>query len=400
MKDYTLSRTRPSRVRVFLSILGILFIAANLRPAITSVGPLIDTISAQMGLSNGLAGLLTTLPLIAFAVLSAQAPRISRRLGIEWTLFAGLMALIAGFLIRMLPSVVLLFTGTALIGLGIAACNVMLPGLIKQKFPDKVGMMTGCYSTAMGFCASFASGLSIPLADGLGLGWRGALGCWLILGVIASLIWLPQLRTRHKAVGGKSSFAELFRSPLAWQVTLFMGFQSFSFYVMVTWLPEILHDGGMSLSTAGWMLFVFQFVGLPFTLFVPIVADRLPNQRPIIIGIGLCYLIGVIGLILGGGNLWMTVSTILLGISQGASISLALSFLGMRAANVHQAAELSGMAQSIGYLLAAIGPTLFGFLRDVTHSWTLPLVTLLITGVVLFIAGLGAARNKVVFEKD
>lgn len=399
MKDYTLTNTRPSRAQTILSILGILFIAANLRPAITSVGPLINTMSAEMGLSSGQAGLLTTLPLIAFAVLSAQAPRISRKIGIEWTLFAGLVTLIVGFLIRFLPSVVLLFVGTALIGMGIAACNVILPGLIKQKFPDKVGMMTGTYSTAMGFCASFASGLSIPLAKGLGLGWRGALACWIILAVVAGVVWLPQLRARHKAVRGKSSFAELFRSPLAWQVTIFMGLQSFSFYVMVTWLPEILHNGGMSVTASGWMLSIFQFVGLPFTLFVPIFADRLPNQRPIIAGIGVCYFIGVIGFIYGGGIFLLTVWTILLGIAQGASISLSLSFLGMRAANARQAAELSGMAQSIGYLLAAIGPTLIGFLRDATNTWTIPLVTLLVTGIILFIAGFGAARDKVISDK-
>lgn len=376
---------------------GIFLIAANLRPGLTAVGPLIGFIRDDMNLSNGLAGLLTTLPLIAFAVCSPLAPKIAKRYGLERAIFAGIIILMIGFLIRMMPVVSTLFIGTAFIGLGVAIGNVLLPGLIKQRFATKVGLMTGAYSTAMGFCASLASGLSIPLAKGLHFGWREALACWVILTVIGALIWIPQLYTKHKPVRMReagTSFRQLFRSPLAWQVTLFMGLQSFSFYVVITWLPELLHDGGMGVSVAGWMLSLCQFIGLPFTFFVPMVADRLADQRGIVMGIVICYLVGVIGLLFGGGPVLLVIWTLLVGIALGASISLSLTFLGMRAANAQQAAALSGMAQSIGYLLAAVGPALFGFLRDLTHSWTLPLLALIVIGVMMLISGLGAGRNQ------
>ncbi|HET7579623.1 MAG TPA: MFS transporter [Bacillales bacterium] len=394
---------RRSKATVVLFILGILFMAANLRAAITSVGPLIESIRLDMGLSNGLAGFLTTLPLLAFAGLSSLAPKIGHRFGLERVLWFALIVLTSGILIRSVPLVAALFTGTALIGLAIATGNVLLPGLIKQKFPGKVGAMTGMYSTAMGMFASLASGLSIPLAHGLGFGWRGALTCWAVLAVIAAVIWIPQLRAKHQPVrpaNERGPLRTLTRSPLAWQVTVFMGLQSFSFYILVTWLSEILHDRGMSLSASGWMVFLIQIVGLPATLLVPMLADRLKNQQGLIAGIGVLYFSGVIGLLSGGSLFLLIVWIICLGLAQGSSISLSLSFLGLRATNARQAAELSGMAQSIGYLLAAAGPILFGFLRDMTHSWTVPLSTLILTGIVMVGAGMGAGRDKYVVPDE
>lgn len=340
--------------------------------------------------------MLTTLPLIAFAALSPLAPRIAQRFGIEWTLWIGLLALFTGIVIRSFPSVTTLFTGTTLIGLAIAVCNVLLPGLIKKRYSHKVGLMTGVYSTAMVAWAALASGVSIPLAQTFQLGWRDVLACWGGLSIVAALVWLPQLRFRQKSVASGDTDSSVFRlwhSPLAWQVTLFMGLQSLLFYAMIAWLPEILHDRGMSISFAGWMVSLMQFASLPTTFLVPMLADLYQDQRGLVVGIGVVYMIGITGLLMGGSPGWIPFWIIFIGISQGASISLSLAFLGLRAVNMQQSAELSGMAQSVGYLLAAIGPILFGFFRDLTHSWQPSLSGLLVTAVIMLIAGLGAGRH-------
>lgn len=391
--------SRPLPAGNILLVAGIILVAFNLRPALTSVGPLIGSIRTDTGLSGGMAGFLTTLPLIAFAVLSPLAPKIAERYGNERTIWAGLCALIVGIVLRSLGGTAALFAGTALIGLGIAICNVLLPGLVKQRFPDKVGLMTSVYTTAMGTFAALASGLSVPLAQALHLGWQGALAGWSLLALIALVVWLPQLRSSGKFArdqGKTSANGRLWRSPMAWQVTVFMGLQSFAFYCTIAWLPEILHHHGMSVSTAGWMLSILQFVSLPATFLAPVLASRLPNQSSMALVIGLFFLAGFGGLLGGGNSLLLFGSLVLLGIGLGASISLALTMIVLRTTDTHQASALSGMSQSFGYLLAAGGPILIGILYDWTRSWTLPLLTLLVVSLLMTIAGIGAGRSKYV----
>jgi CP family cyanate transporter-like MFS transporter len=382
---------RPRAGTVWL-ILGILFIAANLRAPITGLGPLVGDIHSQTHLSNTITGLLSALPLLAFAALSPLTPRIAHRIGMEYTLMASLVLLTAGIVLRSSPSVTTLFVGTLVIGLAIAVGNVLLPSLIKRDFPNHVGMMTGAYSVSMNIFGALASGISIPLSIGAGLGWRGSLESWALLAGIAVLFWLPQLRNRIHYASIPARGGSIWRSGLAWQVTLFMGLQSFLFYINAAWLPELLHERGMSIATAGWMLSGMQFVSLPFSFIVPIIAGRSLNQRGIVAATVLFHLIGYIGLLMGSTELtwlWM----ICIGIAVGSSISLALAFFGLRTQDSRQAAELSGMAQSVGYLLAAIGPILFGFLHDVTHDWSFSLMTLVIISILLLIVGLGAGRK-------
>jgi len=392
--------TNTSTKKIIL-ILGIVLIAFNLRPAITAVGPLVDLIRTEMGLSNSAVGLITTLPLVAFAVFSPLAPQMAHRLGNELSLFLGLGILMAGILIRSVNVPAVLFAGTILVGAGIAVCNVLLPALIKDKFPQRVGLMTSLYSTAMVISAALASGVSIPLAQGLNLGWQRALAFWAILAVLAAVIWLPQLgyqKNPSKQQRAESLHSKLLRSPLAWQVTLFMGLQSFSFYVTIAWLPEILRSYGISASLAGWMLALIQFISIPATFIAPILAERSFDQRKIVAVIGALCLIGTSGLIFSRATIPLTISIILLGLGQGASVSLAFTLFVLRTSNTQQAAELSGMAQSIGYLLAAIGPIIIGFLYDQTHSWVVPLILLSIISVLMTIAGLGAGRNRYVLQ--
>lgn len=394
-KDKITHTHTPSRMGIWVLVIGIAFAAANLRAPLTSVGPIIETIRQDTGISNTLAGMLTTIPLLAFAVISPLAPKIARRFGLEYTLFAALLILAGGIFLRYAPFINTLFIGTALLGIAIAFCNVLLPGLIKREFPNKVGIMTGTYSLSMNLWAAIASGVSIPITQGLGLGWRVALVSWVLLSIVSIILWIPQLRV-HLQPGGTAEHGEsLWHSHLAWKVALFMGLQSTVFYTVITWLPAIFNDQGISHSTAGWLLSLAQFVSLPATFLVPILAGRSANQRGLVGFIVILLLASYIGLL--SGITWLApLFAILIGIALGAAFSLATMFFVLRTHNSHQAAELSGMAQSVGYLLAAVAPTLFGFIRDITHSWTIPLLILSAGAILLFIVGMAAGSDNYV----
>ncbi|CAH0118533.1 putative transporter YycB [Paenibacillus sp. CECT 9249] len=386
-----------ARTGIWLFI-GILLIASTLRAPITVLGPIVGDIRDDTDISNTLAGMLTTLPLLAFALVSPLAPRMARRIGTNRSLLIGLAVLTAGIALRSIPSVPALFAGTALLGMAIAVSNVLLPSLIKRDYPAKVGLMTGLYSVVMNMWAAVASGVSIPVAQGMGLGWRGTLAIWAVLSLIALAVWLPQVRRDRGQALSQAAGApagKLWSSSLAWQVTLFMGLQSFLFYVNIAWIPEILVSRGMSHASAGWMLSIMQFVSLPSTFIMPVLAGRSSNQRGLVVTIAALFLIGYAGL-LWGGNTLALLWIIMIGIAGGAGFSLAVMFFALRAHHASQAAELSGMAQSVGYLLAAVGPTVFGFMHDATHAWTVPLIMLIVIAFLLLAAGFGAGRNAYV----
>ncbi|HET7478601.1 MAG TPA: MFS transporter [Rubrobacteraceae bacterium] len=385
-------------LRSALLVVGVVLLAANLRPAIIAVASLIGEIRPDAGLSNGTAGLLTTLPLLAFGLLSPVAPRLARRFGMERVLFAGLVVLAAGILLRSQGTVAALFLGTATLGAAIAVGNVLLPAVIKRSFPDRVGLMTSVYVTALAVSAALAAGVSLPISDQLGAGWKTALAVWAIPAFVAAAVWLTQLGRGRQVdgpdgtSGAPGKVSGLWRSALAWQVTLFMGLQSLAYYAALAWLPEILRDGGMGAAGAGWMLALAQTVGIAAMFLAPVLAGRTPSQRGVVVASVALSGAGVLGLLVGGIGL-APVWVALLGLGQGACFSLALTFFALRSADPAHAAALSGMAQSVGYLLAAAGPFLFGILRDATHAWTVPLMLLLTIVVCLLITGLGAARD-------
>lgn len=390
----------PSRVRGVLLVLAIVLLAANLRPALTGLSPLIGQIRADTGISNGMAGLLMALPLLAFGVLSPIAPRLAGRFGMERVLLTSLLLLATGILLRSAGAVAALFLGTIVLGAAIAAGNVLLPGLIKREFPERSGFMTSVYSTAMGISAAIAAGATFPVADQTGLGWRGSLALWALLAFVAAVVWFPLSRIDHDAsttsAQGSRDVGGLWRSALAWQVTLFMGLQSLAYYVTLTWLPEILREeGGTSAAQAGWLLALAQAVGIASMFLAPVLAGRRPSQHGVVAAAVTLAGAGALGLLVAAGTatvLWV----VLLGLGQGACFSLALTFFALRAPDSEHAAALSGMAQSVGYLLAAVGPFLFGVLGDATHGWTIPLELLVAVEACLLITGLGAARDAYV----
>ncbi|MFD1067855.1 CynX/NimT family MFS transporter [Oceanobacillus locisalsi] len=386
-----------------LYLFAIMVIGFNLRPAITSVGPLLGTIRDQIGLENWSAGTITSLPLIAFAVVSPLAPKFGRRLGNDQAVLLGLVLLFVGIGIRSIPYTPTLFIGTAIIGVGIAIMNVLLPAVIKEKFPHKVGQMTSVYSTSMAIFAATASGLSVPLAKNAGLGWELALLSWAVLTVVGIIVWIFVLRQDSNSKEEQVALSDrsyndgnLWKSPLAWQVTLFMGLQSFIFYVIVSWLPEIMQSFGFSVSAAGWLVAYVQFIGLPSTFLAPVLAEKFSNQQGIVLGIGGGATIGFAGLLIGGPLPLIFVWVTLLGVTFGGAISLSLAMLGMRARNAEQASSLSGMAQSIGYIFAAVGPLFIGLLFDITQAWNASLIAIVTVCLLMTLAGLGAGRNKYV----
>jgi MFS transporter, CP family, cyanate transporter len=389
------ARRGPSHLQGVLLVSGILLLAANLRPALTAVAPLISQIRTDTGISNGVAGLLTTLPLLAFGLLSPIAPLLARRFGMEQALLASLLVLSAGILLRSAGAAVVLFVGTAILGAAIAVGNVLLPGLVKREFPGRAGLMTSIYSTALGISAALAAGASVPVTQLTGMGWRGSLALWALPAFLAAVAWLPQLRRSDRPTDTSaqtSRVSSLWRSPLAWQVTLFMGLQSLAYYVTLTWLPEILREDGMDATRAGWMLALAQAVAIVTMFLAPVIAGRRPSQQGVVVAAVGMSGVGTLGLLIAG-SIGSVLWVVLLGLGQGACFSLALTFFALRAPDSEHAAALSGMAQTVGYLLAAAGPSLFGVLRDATHAWNVPLALLLAITVCLLIAGLGAARD-------
>lgn len=392
------------RNKTWLLFIGIILIGANLRAPLTSVGSLISYIRDDLGISNGLAGTITTLPLLAFALLSPFAPKIANRIGMEWTIFISLILLICGIIVRSLFGSVALFVGTMIIGIAIAFGNVLLPGFIKMNFPLKIGIMTGVYAVFMNLFGALASGLSVPISSVGNIGWKGSLIFWGIISFIALLVWIPQLgkqKQRESLQAAESPSKKgnsIWKSPLAWNITLFMGLQSLIFYTLITWLPEILQANGYSASAAGWMLFLMQFAIIPITFIIPVIAEKMTNQKALSIITAILFAAGIAGLLLTSSNFFLVISVILIGIAGGSAFSLSMMFFSLRTSDGKQAAEMSGMAQSFGYLLAAIGPTLFGMLHDITNSWQVPLIMLIVASIIILITGIQSGENKVIAD--
>ncbi|MBN8440701.1 MAG: MFS transporter [Thauera sp.] len=380
--------------RPVLLLIGILLIAANLRAPITGLAPVLSMIQSAFDLSTAAAGVLTTLPLLAFALVSPFAPMLARRFGLERTLFGALVLVGGGVVVRSLGPVWCLYGGTAVIGAGIAIGNVLLPSLLKRDFPNRIAKVTSAYALTMGIAAATASATVFPLASGFGLGWAGALAAILVLPLSAMAMWWPQLGKQASAVSGGAAATDgmpIWRSALAWQVTLFMGLNSFVYYVMIGWLPSVLTSNGYTAAEAGSLHGWMQLASaIPGVVLGPLI-HRMKDQRAVAFCVSLLLSVGFLGLLLRPGlaTLWVAA----FGFGSGACIILSLMFMGLRTSSPTQAAALSGMAQCIGYLLAAFGPPLVGLLRDLSGGWSMPLTVCLT--MTLAIAGLGtlAGRN-------
>jgi CP family cyanate transporter-like MFS transporter len=384
-------------VTLWAAAVAVVIVGLNLRPAITAVAPLLDQIQRQEGFSSTVASLLTSIPLVCFVVFSPLAPRIGRKLGLEVTIWFSLVVLVIGFLIRLIPTVGTLFLGTAVVGLAITAGNVLLPAVIKRDYPTRTGLMMGLYTMSLYLGPAAAAGFTLPLQRATGLGWRGTLSLWAILAVIGFMAWIPQLRARHdtgNSLAARPTSRTLWMQPLAWAITLFFAVLSLLFYTVSAWLPTILGDGGMSHERAGGMLAVINITAIPFALIMSILVSRTKQQiwattlGTTLLGIGL---LGILLLPNNGTIAWM----ILFGMGHGTATGIGYSLALLRSRDAQVTAELSAMSQAAGYLFSACGPILAGILHDLTHTWTIELVLLIVLVFVQMVSGFSAGRDRI-----
>ncbi|TQM03830.1 CynX/NimT family MFS transporter [Pseudonocardia kunmingensis] len=385
---------RPRARATWWFAAAIVLVAANLRPAVVGLAPVLPEIQRSVGLSATASGVLTALPVLCFGLLAPAAPRLARRFGIGRTLLGALVLICLGIALRSSGPTATLFAGTVLVGSAIALGNV-LPGLIKRDFPHRTGSMTGIYSMAISAGGALAAGTTVPVARALGVDWRGALALWGAFALVALLCWLPHVRWVDRARGVREAHVRpLWRSPLAWQVTAFMGLQSLGFYATSAWLPAIFVDRGFDPATAGWLLAFASVTGLSGSMAAPVLATRLRRQRAVAAGLTAVAALGLLGVLLLPGA--EVVSMAVLGVGQGAALGLSLTLMVLRSPDAAHAAQLSGMAQCVGYVGAAAGPFAVGALHDLTGSWTVPILLLLGVFVVQATMGVLAGRDRLV----
>lgn len=391
----------PTLKRPVLLIVGVLLIAATLRAPITGVAPLLADIREAFALETAEAGALTTLPLLVFAAASPFCMLLAREYGLERSLFISLLLTACGILVRSLGPEWTLFLGTAIIGMGIAIANVLLPSLIKRDFPGRIAVLTSAYALTAGVVASLASAAAVPIASLPGSGWNWALGAFLVFPLIAAAVWVPQL-SGHSAPtqatptpphGGK-----VWHSALAWQVTFFFGLNSLVYYVIITWLPAILTEAGYSPAAAGSLHGISQLATAVPGFFLGTLVARTRDQRGLAVAVAGITAVSLVGLMLQPA--WGTLWAALFGIGAGATFILGLAFISLRAASPKQAATLSAMTQSVGYLVAAGAPPAMGYFHDAAGSWTIPLLVCVAVCLVMGLLGLGAGRSVQIDQRS
>lgn len=361
-----------------LLLAGIVGVSFNLRPGITSIGPVIGLIGDSLSLNHTQLGILSTLPLLTFSTTSLFVFKLTSRIGLEKSILVGIIIIGSSTLIRGLGSAVLLFFGTGIMGIGIAICNVALIPLIKERLSSHVAFATGAYTLSMSVFSALGSGITAPIAIEADFGWNGALMVWALPAILAIPLWSKQLIKKQEVSSNDNDSYKInvWRSRRGWQITIFMGLQSFFFFSMAAWGPEILLSKGFSLELGGWALFYVQIISLPAVFFVPVLADKkgwLPRIAVVMI---ILFLLSFI-LFLHHHALYIFMALTFLGLGMGASISLAYYLINQSTIYSINTVRLSGMAQSFGYYIAAAGPFLIGWSYDRFEDWNLVLLGLL-----------------------
>jgi CP family cyanate transporter-like MFS transporter len=370
---------------------GVTLAAANLRPAVTTLASVLGDVRAGLGVSAGWTSLLTAVPTLCFGFAAFAAPWIGRRLGMSRAVLLALALLTVGLVLRVVDGPLVVMGGTFVACSGIAICNVLIPVVVKDSFPGKIGLITGIYTAALAAGAGLGAALTPPLESFFG-SWRAAVGAWALLSLAALTLWLA---SAGREVAGRVEDAprgrSLLRSPLAWVMTLFFGVQALLAYTVMGWLPQILVDSGVSRTTAGVLLAITVVLGVPVSLIVPPLATRRPSQTGLVVILGLFAVVGVLGLAIApmfSPALWV----VLVGIGMGGIFPLAIVMVSLRTASTTDAASLSAMTQSIGYLVAGTGPFALGMLRDATGTWTASMGVL--AGLVVLLTALGSIAGR------
>ncbi|MGP3912297.1 CynX/NimT family MFS transporter [Nonomuraea sp. 10N515B] len=384
-------RTAPL---AWLLVLGIVLAALNLRTAVTSVGPLLDQLAGALGMSSVGTGLLTALPVLAFASVGVVTPALASRVGEHRLLLLALLTLGAGMLVRALVESAPVFLLSSAVALsGGAVGNVLIPTLIKRHFPARTGIMTTVYTTALATGTMLAAAATVPIERASG-DWHIALGVWAALAAVAAIPWLALLRSEPERDAGSrdSGIRRMLGSRMAWMIATYFGTQSMIAYIMLGWFATILVDGGYSTSQAGLILGVFTALNIPVSAVVPMVAARFRDQRPVVVGLVAFYAAGFLGLWAGPMS-WALVWAVLITVGMG-SFPLALMMLGLRTRTPETTAGLSAFGQSAGYLMAGAGPLLVGVLYQMTGGWALTYTMIFAVLVVQLLTGLYVGRDR------
>ncbi|MET7757931.1 MFS transporter [Streptomyces sp. NPDC005389] len=416
------ARARAQRWTLGLVTVGLVLAALNLRPAITSLGALLEEVSAGLHMSGTVAGVLTSVPPLCFAVFGITAPRLARRFGPAAVVCAGMAAIFTGLILRPFAGGTVGFlAASALALMGIAVSNVLMPVIVKRYFPDRIGSMTGLYSMALALGTSVAAAATVPMTAALGGDWRIGLGVWAAIAALAVLPWIPLVRDRDRdrataetrtataepgtaaaetrtAAAAGTAAPRITRSRTAWALGCYFGLQATGAYITMGWMPQIFRDAGVPASTAGVLLAVTMVMGVPLAFVIPRLATRMKNQGPIVVALGLCGLAGYTGLFLApaaGAWVW----AVLLGVSN-CSFPLALTMIGMRSRTGAGVVRLSAFAQSVGYLISIPGPLLVGVLYQHSGGWGLPIVLMGGLMVPQMIVGTLAGRDRTVEDES
>ena len=385
-------------------LLGIILLGMILRTPITSVGAIIGPLKNLLEINNTVAGLITTIPLIAFAIFSPFVAKISNKIGLEKTLYLAAIVTSIGLLLRFYINTSVFFVTTFIIGVGLTVGNVLLPGLAKKYFPENLGIMTGFYAVVMNVSASVAAGVSYPILisniGGEKFSTGLAVNIWLIVSILNIVIYAiitknsKSERIEDKKSGGKGYL----RSLKMWSVMLSMGLQSALFYCSVSWFAEIMISKGFTPSEAGLLLSISQFAQFPSTFLVPVLAEKIKNKLIIPIFIAMGYIASLIGMIYIQGNFaLMTIYIVLFALAGGGSFSYVMYLFSAKSKNEEEAADISGLAQAGGYWLAAIFPPLLGYVRDVLN-WDVAIYILIVTASLLFITLLHSSSKGNIIE--
>ncbi|UXR76034.1 MULTISPECIES: MFS transporter [unclassified Staphylococcus] len=384
----------------WLVVIGIVLIAGTLRAPLTAVGPILNQIKEDLHINNGIAGLITTIPLIIFGIVSPIVSKVLTRFSMSHVLFYAILLLIVGLVVRVSGGILSFFIGTVIIGIAIAFSNVTLPAYGKWRFPLQIGLITGIYSVTINFSAGLGGGLSYPFSTMTPLSYRFSLVFWGLIAICAILVWLPQLRKTNDSIDdvdmdtkGDQKALKIYRSKLAWAVALLMAFQSMMFFSMVTWYPSILVSKGIAPESAGYFLMLNQFAQLPMTFTFPIIAAKMQSQRNLVF-----IIVGLMGAgfsLLFTESYWLLIlAMILTGMGIGACFSLCMTLFSIRAKTTRVSMALSGFGQSVGYWVAAIGPFLIGVVYDMMHTWSIVIVLLLMMNAMVLIVGSYATKNE------
>ncbi|MCH4010047.1 CynX/NimT family MFS transporter [Companilactobacillus sp.] len=384
-------------------IISMMLIAANLRLPITIIPPLLKSIEKNLGVPGSLMGLVTSIPLIAFAVFSPIIVKIAKKFGNELTVFLFFIILIVGSYLRIIPSIWALFIGTTLVGIGIDSGNVLVPAMIKDHLPTKIPLGTGLYTLSMLLIGAIGTALSGIFITKISLG--STLAILSALSIVALIVWIPNLRSNTKDTVSSDeeesvpNYRTVWNQSVGWLITVYFGLQSLVYYSLLTWVPSVIESHGVSTVVSSNILTLLQLSGLPCSFIVPMFASKVNGRRFLSTFLIIGYVLGPMLFLLDIKTTWiLVIISFLTGFGSGIAFNEAIYYFTNKTTNPYQTAEVSGMAQSAGYLLAAFGPVLFGFLHELVNSWSVTMIIMSILSVVLVVSGIIINHHEPIAE--